>query len=296
MSDREPADGCQVSSAGSSSETRRCPGCRRQGTVGISDAAPTREVADAASEERRAEPGRDSGLGRRRGPATTAVLRLVLTSTGDAGDGAHTEQSENGGPRCWWSSTPATTAPPAGWIWQDLDAEVIAAARAGDVPSGRGLVGPRACRGLVAAAASVVPPGVARACGSPGWSSRWRRTAGRWWTRRGSTSSGICRSSCAPHRRTATSSSSSAAPNPSGMRRSRLGPGRADAGPLVPEVIAVDDAQGWMLMRDLGAVALGDQDESLWHEGLVAHADVQRSWLGRTEELVASRAAGPVTA
>ena len=25
--------------------------------------------------------------------------------------------------------------------------------------------------------------------------------------------------------------------------------------------------RGWMLMRDLGAAELGDQDESLWHEG-----------------------------
>ena len=55
---------------------------------------------------------------------------------------------------------------------------------------------------------------------------------------------------------------------------------------LVPEVIAVDEPQGWMLMRDLGAAELGDQDESLWHEGLVAHAGIQRSWLGRTDELV----------
>ena len=56
---------------------------------------------------------------------------------------------------------------------------------------------------------------------------------------------------------------------------------------LVPEVIAVDGAQGWMLMRDLGAPELGDQDESLWHEGVVAHAGIQQSWLGRTDELIA---------
>jgi hypothetical protein len=55
---------------------------------------------------------------------------------------------------------------------------------------------------------------------------------------------------------------------------------------LVPEVIAVDSGQGWMLMRDLAAAELGDQEESLWHEGLVAHARIQRSWLGRTDELV----------
>jgi hypothetical protein len=56
---------------------------------------------------------------------------------------------------------------------------------------------------------------------------------------------------------------------------------------LVPEVIAIDDSQGWMLMRDLGAAELGDQDESLWHEGVVAHSGIQQSWLGRADELVA---------
>ena len=63
---------------------------------------------------------------------------------------------------------------------------------------------------------------------------------------------------------------------------------------LVPEVITVDGAQGWMLMRDLGAGELGDQDVSLWHKGVAAHAGIQQWWLGRTDELVGSRAAGPV--
>ena len=53
----------------------------------------------------------------------------------------------------------------------------------------------------------------------------------------------------------------------------------------VPEVIAVDSARGWLLMRDLDAPELGDQDEEHWHEGLVAHADIQRTWLGRADEL-----------
>ena len=63
---------------------------------------------------------------------------------------------------------------------------------------------------------------------------------------------------------------------------------------LLPEVIAVDDTEGWMLMRDLGADELGDQDESLWHAGLVAQAGIQQFWLGRSDELVRSRAAGSV--
>jgi Ser/Thr protein kinase RdoA (MazF antagonist) len=55
---------------------------------------------------------------------------------------------------------------------------------------------------------------------------------------------------------------------------------------LVPDVIAVDGAQGWMLMRDFRAAELGDQDEMLWHEGVVAHAEIQQLWLGRTDELL----------
>lgn len=54
----------------------------------------------------------------------------------------------------------------------------------------------------------------------------------------------------------------------------------------VPEVIAVDEAQGWLLMGDLAATELGEQDESLWHHGLTTHAGIQVSWLGRTDELV----------
>ena len=56
---------------------------------------------------------------------------------------------------------------------------------------------------------------------------------------------------------------------------------------LLPEVIAVDTDRGWLLMRDLGAAGLGDQDPSLWHHGVVAHAGIQQSWLRRTDELVA---------
>ncbi|HEY2296486.1 MAG TPA: aminoglycoside phosphotransferase family protein [Jatrophihabitans sp.] len=55
---------------------------------------------------------------------------------------------------------------------------------------------------------------------------------------------------------------------------------------VMPEVIAVDDAQGWLLMRDLGAPELGEQEESLWYQGIVTHAGLQRSMLSRTDELV----------
>lgn len=55
---------------------------------------------------------------------------------------------------------------------------------------------------------------------------------------------------------------------------------------VMPEMIAVDEAQGWMLMRDLGTPELGEQEESLWSRGVVAHAGIQRSMLSRTRELV----------
>jgi aminoglycoside/choline kinase family phosphotransferase len=55
---------------------------------------------------------------------------------------------------------------------------------------------------------------------------------------------------------------------------------------LMPQVIAVDERHGWMLMRDLGAAELGEQEESLWAEGVVAHAGIQRSMLSRADELV----------
>jgi aminoglycoside phosphotransferase (APT) family kinase protein len=55
---------------------------------------------------------------------------------------------------------------------------------------------------------------------------------------------------------------------------------------LTPQVIAVDASRGWLLMRDLEDAELGQQDQTLWPEGLVALAAIQRQWLGRTDELV----------
>jgi hypothetical protein len=55
---------------------------------------------------------------------------------------------------------------------------------------------------------------------------------------------------------------------------------------VMPEVLAVDEREGWLLMRDLGARELGEQEESLWYLGIVAHAALQRSMLSRMDELV----------
>jgi aminoglycoside phosphotransferase (APT) family kinase protein len=60
----------------------------------------------------------------------------------------------------------------------------------------------------------------------------------------------------------------------------------AEQMPDVPQVIVIDRERGWMLMHDLGAPELGDQDESLWHEGVVTHAGIQQRWLDRTDDLV----------
>jgi hypothetical protein len=62
----------------------------------------------------------------------------------------------------------------------------------------------------------------------------------------------------------------------------------ADAMPeVVPEVIAVEADEGWLLMRDLDALELGEQDQSRWHVGLTSLAGIQRSWTDRTDEMVA---------
>ena len=56
---------------------------------------------------------------------------------------------------------------------------------------------------------------------------------------------------------------------------------------LTPEVITADGARGRLLMRDLAAAELGQQDQSHWHKGVAALAAIQQQWLGRTEELLA---------
>lgn len=55
---------------------------------------------------------------------------------------------------------------------------------------------------------------------------------------------------------------------------------------LTPEIIAVDEDRGWMLMRELQGSPVGDQDVSRWAEGLRVAATIHKAWIGRAAELV----------
>ncbi len=55
----------------------------------------------------------------------------------------------------------------------------------------------------------------------------------------------------------------------------------------LPTVIAGDDAENWLLMRDLGESFIGDAPVARWPEGLVAQAAIQRRWLHRSDDLAA---------
>jgi hypothetical protein len=55
---------------------------------------------------------------------------------------------------------------------------------------------------------------------------------------------------------------------------------------LVPEVLAVDHNEGWLLMRDLAGTGLGARPPQDWAAGLTAHATLQHAWQGRTGPLL----------
>lgn len=54
---------------------------------------------------------------------------------------------------------------------------------------------------------------------------------------------------------------------------------------LVPEVLAVDDERGWILMRELRGEQMAERDVERWASGLETAAIVHRSWVGRDREL-----------
>jgi Phosphotransferase enzyme family len=212
---------------------------------------------------------------------TTAVLRQVMTSSSGAEIG---EPGENREVSLMLEFDAGAAEPPTGWTWQELDVEAIERLE------------PSTSRAAVAAWARERAEGwspLRPAWSHPGWFARastWMveqmAAAGRpvvgtprlhqLWDlsvvlRAPSADGDVffkCSCELLRHEAFATQAMAELMPD------------------LVPEVIAVDGAQGWMLMRDLGAGELGDQDESLWHEGIAVHAGIQQLWMGRTDELV----------
>jgi hypothetical protein len=57
---------------------------------------------------------------------------------------------------------------------------------------------------------------------------------------------------------------------------------------LLPNVVAVDEAENWLLMGDIGKTFVGDAPLGRWPDGLAAQAAIQRRWLGRTDQLAAA--------
>ena len=53
-----------------------------------------------------------------------------------------------------------------------------------------------------------------------------------------------------------------------------------------PEILSAEPEQGWMLMNDLGDITLAKADRmELWHDAMKTIANVQRGYIGRTDEL-----------
>jgi Phosphotransferase enzyme family len=59
---------------------------------------------------------------------------------------------------------------------------------------------------------------------------------------------------------------------------------------LIPEVIDIEPAQGWLLMRDFGTRTLGEAPQAEWARGLGAVARIQSTWVDGHDELLAAGA------
>lgn len=57
---------------------------------------------------------------------------------------------------------------------------------------------------------------------------------------------------------------------------------------LVPDVIAIEPAEGWLLMRDFGRRTLGEAPQAEWAPGLALVARVQRAWVDGHDDLLAA--------
>jgi aminoglycoside phosphotransferase (APT) family kinase protein len=212
----------------------------------------------------------------------TVVLRQVMTSSSSAGDSASSELDEvTLLVECDAGSVAAQ--PPSGWTWLDLDEQ------------GSARLEPETSQAAVASWVreraegwSPLRPPWSR----PGWFAR----ASAWMVER-MAAAGLTAVGAPRQHQLWGLSVLLRAPSAEGdvflkcsadvLRReaavtqalSRLMPG------VTPEVIAIDERQGWMLMRDLGARELGEQAQSLWSQGVVAHAAIQQSMCSRTREL-----------
>jgi hypothetical protein len=217
--------------------------------------------------------------------AKTAALRLVMTSPVDASDVEAAEGAEDAEVAMLLEFEAAATEPPAGWTWQDLDADVLARLE------------PSTSRAAVASWARERAEGWSPL--RPPWSiPGWFQHASTWMVDRMVADGRPVVGAPRPHQlwglsivlRCASTDGDAFLKCSADIFRHEAAAtlALAEATPdLVPEVIAVDGDRGWLLMRDLGAAELGDQAQSRWHEGIVAHAAIQRGWLGRTDELVA---------
>ena len=248
------------------------------------------KAADAADGQRRATPVRDPGLrrrGRRGRPRGTPPLRLVETSP----HAADIEAGRNGEVTLLLEFDAAPGDAPNGCRWLDLDAEVIArlepetaraaaASWARERADGWSPLRPQwsARGGSPHASTWLVDQMVADgrpALGAPRVHQLWGLSVVL--VAPSSDGNVFFKCSADVFRHEAVATQTLAAQTPESL----------------PEVVAVDAGRGWLLMRDLGAADLGDQDQSLWHEGLVAHARIQQSWL-KDRRAGRSRAAGPV--
>jgi hypothetical protein len=214
---------------------------------------------------------------------TTVVLRQVMTSASAAEDTGSRERDEVTRlvVEC---EAGAVAEPPPGWTWLDLDAQAI---RRLEPETSQAAVASWA-RERAEGWSPVRPP-----WSRPGWSAR----ASTWMVERMAAGGRPAVGTPRQHQLWGLSVLLRA-PAADGDVYFKCGADifRQEAAvtqalarlmpDVMPEVIAVDERQGWMLMRDLGAPELGEQEESLWSKGVVAHAGIQRSMLSRAGELI----------
>jgi hypothetical protein len=278
MTHPEPAERCQVSLL--VPHPRRTAVLVAHDTTSLDTPTSPRQVRLPTLQLPRGEPSLSEILASvdLLGTGTPAVLRTVMTSATHAADG------ERGEATLLVEFDAGAAGPPPGWTWLDLDAEAILRLE------------PESAQAAVASWARERVEGwspLRPAWSRPGWLGR----ASAWMVEQ-MAANGLPPVGAPRQHQLWNVSVVLRAPSETGdvffkcsaeifRHEAATTQGLAERMPaLVPEVIAVDAAQGWMLMGDLGAAELGDQDQALWHEGLVAVAGIQRLWLGRSDELI----------